>query len=211
MSSPDFVKVCEGLEVDQALAELCAPEVPWGARNYRKEPKYSGDGELCQSPHLDMTDLWIRYNKYELKDTENFNEEHTSVWYPEAVVVPSVVSLVLQVCDLVRAERLGGVFVTKLPPGGKIERHVDSSWHSHYYDKFMVAVQNDEGADFCWDSGVLKAKAGDVWRFENDVPHWVENNSDRDRIVIIISIRTAVRGLVEDFSNATPIVPTSGT
>jgi len=31
---------------------------------------------------------------------------------------------------------------------------------------------------------------GDAWWFDNSVVHWVENNTDSDRIAMIVCIRT---------------------
>jgi len=90
---------------------------------------------------------------------------------------------------MVRGERLGGVLITRLPPGGKIYPHADAGWHAAYYDKYFVPVQNKAGATFGFIDGDINPSIGDVWKFNNSVPHWVNNDSDEDRIAMIICIK----------------------
>ena len=71
-----------------------------------------------------------------------------------------------------------------------IARHTDAGWHAQYYDKFFVPVLNAEGAVFGFDDGIIAPKLGQAWWFDNSNPHWVDNNSDTDRIAMIVCIRT---------------------
>jgi hypothetical protein len=147
-----------------------------------------------QSPHAQMTDLWVRYNDvrpFEAKgDFKGFDDPHDSIWYPIADKIPAVKDVVFDLMRLVEGERLGGILITKLPPGGKILRHTDGGWHARYYDKFYVPILNAEGATFEFDDGVISPHLGHVWWFDNSQPHWVENRSDTDRIAMIVCIRT---------------------
>jgi aspartyl/asparaginyl beta-hydroxylase (cupin superfamily) len=90
----------------------------------------------------------------------------------------------------VEGERLGGVLITKLPPGGKIETHVDHGWHAEYYDKYFIPIINDQGCVFGFEGGGIYARAGDVYWFNNQSPHWVENHSERERIALIVCIKS---------------------
>lgn len=148
------------------------------------------------SPHNGMTDIWVRYNSYDRMGPE-FNDEHVPIWYPVIQQIPQVVPIVAQLMQFVAGEMLGGVLITKLPPGGRIEKHVDNGWHAGYYDKFYIPIQNADGAVFAFDDGVIAPKEGDVYWFDNSVPHWVENNSEEDRISMIVCIRTIERSLRE--------------
>lgn len=143
--------------------------------------------------HQEMVDIWARYNAYENFDPNNraaFNGEHDSVWYPNSVHLTGLRPVVFQIMQAVQGERLGGVLITKLPPGGKIKRHTDSGWHAGYYSKFYVAVQNPPGALFGFDDGIISAQDGEVWWFDNSKPHWVENATQFDRIAMIVCIKT---------------------
>jgi len=148
------------------------------------------------SPHNGMTDIWVRYNAYD-RFGDGFNDEHVPVWYPCLRRIPQVLPVVFDIFQFVGGEMLGGVLITKLPAGGKIESHVDSGWHAGYYDKFYVPVKNAEGSVFCFEDGVIYPEIGSVYWFNNSVPHWVENNSNEDRISMIVCIRTMERSINE--------------
>jgi quercetin dioxygenase-like cupin family protein len=151
---------------------------------------------LGNSPHKEMTDIWVRYNHINnysddiLNGTSKFNEEHDAVWYPVTDKIPSVKKVCFDLMFTVDGERLGGIFITKLPPGGRIEKHTDDGWHAQYYDKFYVPILNKQGAKFCFEDGDINPTLGDAWWFDNSKVHWVENNTDSDRIAMIVCIRT---------------------
>jgi hypothetical protein len=179
--------VCSNLDVLPLQKELLNHYEEFDRINLRR---------LGNSPHKEMTDIWVRYNAIEnynsdiLNSTSNFNDEHDSVWYPVVEKIPSVKKVVFDLMAAVDGERLGGIFITKLPAGGQIAKHTDSSWHAEYYDKFYVPVLNKKGSMFCFDDGNINPDLGDAWWFDNSKTHWVENNTDSDRIAMIVCIRT---------------------
>lgn len=156
------------------------PEV-WNRYKARKE----------QYAHSQMSDIWVRYNDYNNFDgnISNFNQEHVSVWYPEAYKLPSVIDLCYQVEYLVGGKRIGGVLITKIPPGCSVEPHVDAGWHASYYEKFAVQLKGNKNQAFCFDGYSYSANPGQLYTFDNSRLHWVTNNSDEDRITLIICIK----------------------
>ncbi|UOF80163.1 aspartyl/asparaginyl beta-hydroxylase [Caudoviricetes sp.] len=137
------------------------------------------------SPHAQMTDMWIRYAPDKVGTTE-----HESVWYDEYKEVP----LVKQICDIlmvaVNGVKLGGVLITKLPPGKQILPHRDSSWHSQEYDKFYIPITRPEDSSYNFKSGTILGSPGDTFWFDNFWTHWVLNNSKQDRLSMIVCIKT---------------------
>jgi hypothetical protein len=91
--------------------------------------------------------------------------------------------------SMVNGERLGGVLITRLPPGGEITAHTDGGWHAEYYNKYYVPIKNLAGSIFGFIDGVIDPNIGEVWKFDNSVPHWVKNNSSEERIAMIICIK----------------------
>lgn len=181
----NFLKVAEGVDVlPLQLALQRQPEL-FGRHGQRQY--------VAGSPHAGMTDIWVRYNDCrpfeQSGDWSRFNHEHDAVWYPESAFIPQVRPIVFCLMARVEGERLGGVLITKIPPGGKIDSHVDGGWHAGYYDKYYVAVKSPDGSLFGFPDGEIRAKDGDVYWFRNDVPHWVENNSNDDRIAMIVCIK----------------------
>lgn len=141
------------------------------------------------SPHTEMSDIWVRYN-----DIKNlgpaFNDEHDSVWYPAYDELPELRKILFTLMACVEGERLGGVLITKIPPGGQIAPHVDRGWHADYYAKFYIAIQNDPGALFRFPGGDIVATPGDCYWFDNSVTHSVINDSGRDRLALIACVKT---------------------
>lgn len=161
----------------------------------RRQPELFGQhtqrAQVYMSPHAAMKDIWVRYNdiaKY--TDLTSFNDEHDPVWYPAFYAIPEIKALLFKLMALVEGERLGGVLITKVPPGGRIGVHTDAGWHAGYYSKFYIPIQNEPGARFHFADGVIAPNLGEVWCFDNSVPHWVENDSEADRIALIVCIRT---------------------
>lgn len=147
--------------------------------------------EHPESPHRDVSDIHIRYN--DLKNHENrvqFNLEHDSVWYPSVAVLPEVKEIAFQLMGLVRGERLGGILITRIPPGKQCFPHIDGGWHASYYDKYAIQIQGNAEQAFCFDNESFSAAPGDVYWFDNSTSHWVTNNSNEDRITLIVCIRS---------------------
>ena len=176
--------VCSNLDVLPLQKELLDNYDEFDRINLRR---------LGDSPHKEMTDIWARYNSienYNENNTKTFNQEHDSVWYPVIDKIPSVKKVIFDLMHVVDGERLGGVLITKLPANGHISRHTDAGWHAAYYDKFYVPILNNKGAVFGFDDGVIDPELGQAWWFDNSNPHWVDNESDTDRIAMIVCIRT---------------------
>lgn len=183
----NFLKIAEGVNVQPLLNAIDAQPELWDAHRERKE----SDG----SPHSRMSDIWVRYNDMaRYKDRESFNAEHVPVWYPAWHALPEMRPIIFGLMAAVEGEMLGGVLITRIPPGGGIAPHVDCGWHVEYYDKFYVSLRSEQGAKFFCDhdgiSEALNPKAGDIWRFDNRKNHWVENSSGADRVTLIACIRT---------------------
>lgn len=178
-----FLKVCD-FDVSALVGEIEKQPELWGQFGWRKE--------IPSGPHAEMTDIWVRYNSYDRISQPGFTSEHDSVWYPAYDKLPALKSIIFPLMEKVEGERLGGVLITKIPPKGTIKKHIDGGWHVNYYDKFYVSLKSKPGAKFICHEGdeVLEPKVGECWRFDNRLPHSVVNESDEDRITLIICIRT---------------------
>ena len=185
-----FLKI--GIEdfYPRVLTELASHPDLWDRHSIRK----TSPG----SPHTRMSDIWVRYNDSEPFEAsgnwKGFNDLHIPVWYEAWEQLPSLKPILFRLMAKVQGEMLGGVLITRIPPGGRIDPHRDDSWHVRYFDKFYLSLQSGQGADFCCIADTvterLNPKPGEIWRFDNKKLHWVENNSDEDRITLIVCIRT---------------------
>lgn len=153
------------------------------------------------TPHSRMSDIWIRYNPYHRYDPNNrqaFNEEHVPVWYPAWRKLPALRPIIFNLMSFVEGEMIGAVLITKIRPGDGIDLHRDAGWHVASTKKFYLSLKSAPGADFvCVEDGVeerLNPKPGEVHLFDNQKLHYVENNSNEDRITAIMCLWTEMFG-----------------
>ena len=150
------------------------------------------------SPHKGCDDIWVRYNAVENLDMSNplsLQGEHESTWYPDAddklPEVEQILYLLIEEIEALKGAEIGGILITRIPPGGKVLRHTDAGrWHAeHYKDKYLIPIQCDEKQAFCYDNERHITEIGHVYKFNNLIDHWVDNNSDKERISLIICTR----------------------
>ena len=175
-----------GVDVSKlAMAIKRQPEL-WNKHKQRLE-LYENTG-----PHNGLSDIWVRYNDFDnfKGDMAEFNSEHDSVWYPAYDMLPQVRDIVFPLMNAVEGERLGGVLITKIPPGKTCKPHVDGGWHAEYYDKYAVQIESSEGQAFHFHGESFVSMPGDVYWFDNSKTHWVTNESNQDRVTMIVCIKS---------------------
>ena len=193
-STQDFNLVAAGFDTAPYLAQLAAAPELWDTRDFRKVTRYGGE----LSPHRESNDIWVRHQNYDGMgeyDTEagksSIMKATVSEWYPESLKLPAAKDMAEKVCSAVGAIQMGGHYVIKLDPGKKVYPHSDFSWHSTYYNKYMVILKAQPGVVFGWErSGFFTPETGDLWNFENDTVHWVRNDSDEAMLIATFSVRT---------------------
>jgi len=93
---------------------------------------------------------------------------------------------------MVESVHLGGILITRMPPGSTIYEHDDlGTWHSEYHNAkiWMPLRANDQCLNHCEDETVVMAP-GDAWTFSNLLRHSVENRGDTERICLICCFRS---------------------
>ena len=139
--------------------------------------------EASESPHHGVSDIWVRYNP------TGENVEHVSEWYPCVHAIPAAWSLAKRVMRRSGAKRLGGVLLTRIPPGGEVKPHIDGGWHAGFYEKYAVQIKGTRDQGFFFDDSELHPVAGDVYTFDNSKSHWVKNETEHERITLIVCVR----------------------
>jgi len=172
----------KGVDVSGLVQELHKKPFLWNQQKARLE----------QYAHNGLDDIWVRYNDFSNYngDLAEFNNEHEAVWYPAYSALPQIKDIVFDVMRLVEGERLGGVLITRIPAGCTCQPHVDGGWHAEHFDKFALQIAAAEGQAFHFEEGSLETETGDLYWFNNQETHWVTNESDEDRITMIICIET---------------------
>jgi quercetin dioxygenase-like cupin family protein len=142
--------------------------------------------ESAASPHHGLDDIWIRFG-----DPERCldGQPHAPHWYPSADVL-GVKPLIYDLFAMVQGDSLGGVLITRIPPGAVCKPHIDPGWHAkHYRDKYAIQIASAPGQRFCFEGEHLETRPGDVFWFDNQHLHWVENPTDYERITLIVCIQ----------------------
>jgi hypothetical protein len=195
LAKQDFKLLAQNIDTQPYMDQLRANPQMWlHDRQFRKVPRYGGQ----LSPHRESQDIWVRHQNYEALGEYDTPEglkailrPAVSEWYPEATKLPAAVDMAADMCARLGAIQMGGSYVIKLEAGKKVYPHRDYSWHSTYYNKYMVILKTQPGVAFGWErSGILVPETGDLWNFENDTVHWVNNNSNEDMVIATFSVRT---------------------
>jgi hypothetical protein len=182
----NLVKIAAGIDTAPMLLEIARQPKLWNRHTVRKTAP--------ETPHAAMDDIWLRYNDEkpfkESGDYSKFNDEHDAKFYPEWFALPSLHQIVFDLAHRVRAVRIGGVMITRIPPGGRIEPHADDGWHAKYYNTklYVVLQSNPQCVNRVEDERVSMAP-GEVWYFDNLKEHEVVNDGPDDRITLIICLR----------------------
>ena len=135
------------------------------------------------SPFHGTHDIWARF----AAPGSDFTQPHESVWGDVAQVLP-IRELVYPLMSMVKGDQLGGVLITKIPPGGSVKPHVDPGWHARFYEKYAIQIDSAPGQSFNFEKESLVTMPGDVYWFDNSVTHWITNDSAYDRITAIVCI-----------------------
>lgn len=181
-----FNLVAEGIDTAPVLEQLAANPQLWDQYTLRKTE--------VGSPHGGMSDIWVRYNdiaKFSQPiDRAAFNSEHMPIMYPAWHALPALRPIVLDLMARVGAVHLGAVLITRIPPGGRIEPHVDGGWHAEYHNcKIYGLLKSNPGCVNRCEGEAVNMKAGEAWSFDNLRVHSVENNGDSERITAIVCMR----------------------
>jgi quercetin dioxygenase-like cupin family protein len=141
--------------------------------------------ESPASPHHGLDDIWVRFGS---QANARDDKPHDAHWY-EAADVLGVKQMCLDLMRHVEGVELGGVLITRIPPGAECRPHTDPGWHARRYDKFAIQVASAPGQRFCFEGESLETKPGDLFWFDNQFSHWVTNPTPYERVTLIVCIR----------------------
>lgn len=147
--------------------------------------QHTGRTQDPDSPHHGLDDIWVRFGS---EDDAQSNAPHESQWYPAADVL-NVQQICLDLMKAVGGVKLGGVLITRIPPGAVCKPHQDHGWHAYQYEKFLLQIASAPGQSFHFVGEKIVTKPGDVAWFNNQETHWVVNDSPYERISMIVCIK----------------------
>jgi hypothetical protein len=193
----NFLKIAEGQDTLPLLLALSAQPELWNKYKVRT----TQEGPL--SVHKSVDDIVLRYAPY--TKGEDFMDKICStiscVDYPAWHKLPQAHPFIFGVMARVQGVHLGRVMISRVPPGGSIPPHSDRIGPAEelfpdrvppalYYERYHVVLQSGAGVIFRADKEEVYMAAGEVWWFDNQTIHSVENNSASDRLHLVMDIRT---------------------
>lgn len=171
-----FLKIADNVDVGPIMASLSAKPHLWNANDLRTT--YPG------SPHAEADDIWCLFN------------DPTSDVMNGLIVQPydgwnelPIRDIVLNLMRRVNGVHLGRVVITRLAPGKKITPHVDEGAPVEYFSRYQIVLRSRPGSIMQIGEEVIQFADGECWWIDNRAEHSVTNNSDDDRIVMIVDIR----------------------
>jgi quercetin dioxygenase-like cupin family protein len=138
-----------------------------------------------RSPHHGLDDIWARYGD---PDRAKDGQAHDAFWYPAADTL-GIKGMCLDLMRALEGVELGGVLITRIPPGKQVKPHIDPGWHARRYEKYGVQITSAPGQKFCFDGEELETRPGDVFWFDNAHTHWVTNPTNYERVTMIVCVR----------------------
>lgn len=87
---------------------------------------------------------------------------------------------------------LGRVMIINLAPQGKVDLHIDPLDYFAKYSRYHVPLKTNPGVTFSGEPGtpLEHMPLGHLCRLNNRLPHRLDNNSDENRIHLLVDIET---------------------
>jgi Aspartyl/Asparaginyl beta-hydroxylase len=172
-------KIAEHLPVGIVMEQLCDHPQLWDEQPLRT--KFPG------TPFGETHDIWVRFGK----DPAQWSGPHFAEFWHAWDILTGLHRIVFDLMRQVRATTLGGILITNVPPGKKVETHNDKGfWHPDFYlCKAYVILQANERCINTFEDESVVMRTGEAWLFNNRVPHGVVNGGDTDRVAAVICMR----------------------
>jgi hypothetical protein len=173
------------VDVSAAAAQLDRHPDLWDRITWRRE----GAG-----PHRETQDIWLRNREFAeiAADRRSICQPHLPAFYPAWSVLFELQPIVFEMMQRYRATWLGHILITRIPEGGQVYPHSDrGSWHAENTNhKVWIPLKAPAGCVNTVEDETVTMRAGEVWHFDNLLPHGVLNFGPGERQTLIISMRT---------------------
>jgi hypothetical protein len=115
-----------------------------------------------------------------LADLPHANRWHDAYWrLPVRPVLDGILSAL-------HGEAFGRVFISRVPPGGAIFRHSDKD--NLCFLRTHFSIESAPGQVFECGGEEFTPAPGQVFWFDHSLEHSVRNESDRDRITMVVDV-----------------------
>lgn len=155
------------------------------------------------SAHRTIDDILLRYNEFKEGDdfTQKVCAELECINMPAFSLLPAAQPIVFGLMTRMAGERLGRVFISRMAPGVVIplhtdrippaeEKYPDAIPPAVYFNRYQVALAASPGVIFKVLDEQIYMEPGSIYYFNNQLEHTVINNSNSDRISMVVDIRS---------------------
>lgn len=186
----NFLLIGKGTDTIPLLAAIARQPAIWTVDTYLRDYPQGPFGEI-DSIILRFPTKSVKETEQEVADHLSKYDQHECVWQPAIDQLPEVRALVMGLFNYVGGTRLGRVMINRIKPGGVIFPHKDTPEHAEYWSRHHICLQAEPGVVFrCEDESVFM-RPGETWYFDNALEHEVINNSQTDRISMVVDVRCA--------------------
>lgn len=170
----NFHRLAQSVNVVPLLATLFRHPELWDQDRLRTT--------MPNSPHSEASDVILRFGKPDMDDTGPFENR-------PSMALLGALGTVLGVMQLVGGSELGRVIITRLPPGAKIHPHADEGGYAKRVTRHQLLLQSLPGNVFRCGEESISPLSAELWWFNTALEHEVINNSQDDRLALIIDCR----------------------
>ena len=135
-----------------------------------------------RNPHLYTNTYMIQDHSLEWKNGEKFNPllKDTDLY---ETVSPIVVELERRACG-----KSARILLIKLDANKNVTEHTDSGDYLNTVRRFHIPIITNEDVSYTVNGEKINMKEGECWEINNRKPHSVDNDSDKDRIHLLVDI-----------------------
>lgn len=187
----NFFRLAQGVNMTMLMVQIQRQPELWKADTYLRD--------YPQGPFEDVETIFLRFPPSSVTELERSSKDPNECINMDGMIhLPAARHLVFALMGTVEGERLGRVMINKIRPGGMIYPHCDTPAHCAYFSRFHYVVKSQPGVVFRCGDETPVMQTGDVWYFNNKLEHAVNNNSDDDRIHLIVDIHCSTINLYGD-------------
>lgn len=175
----NFLCLAQNVDVMPLLQAVHSSSL-WDQHSWRKI--------FSRSPHSQCSDIWLRFFDTDKLQSEGI-VDYAPVNYPGWHELPQVRPIIFDLMRRVEATQLGYVLISRLRPGDRILPHSDEgSDYTKSGSRYHVVLQGLSGSKFIVGDEMVEMRTGSVWWFDHRPIHQVINDSDDDRIHLMIDL-----------------------
>lgn len=181
----NFYKLAENVNVQPIVHQLARNPQLWNADPFRTT--FPG------TPHVDVDDILLRFSDTsKCTTTTHVIGDNQPIWLFAASILTSVKPVVLALMATVQAYELGRVIISRIKPGGQILAHADKD--GDYVQttdraRYHVVLQGLPGSNYTCGDETVCMRTGEIWWFNAHEVHSVVNNSQDDRLHLLVDVR----------------------